>query len=130
MIKTHELNGNLKELPEVSTMDLVNYLILKHKFYTGEQLKAYKSLQAYKFVEAGFCQALKFKKIEGYYVVVGEVSFCDKFYLIKSISWLIFFAEITTSLIYHSTKLRGAIKLIFNTITLFLRSTYFNIFFR
>ena len=89
MMKAHELSGNLEELPEISTMDLVNYLILTHSFYTGKQLKAYNSLEAYKFVEAGFVQALKFKKIEGYYVVVGDVRFCNKFYLIKSISWFI-----------------------------------------
>ena len=86
MMKTHELSDNLEELPEKSTTDLVNYLILTHIFYTGKQVKAYKSLEAYKFVEAGFVQALKFKEIEEYYVVVGDVSFCNKFYLIKSIS--------------------------------------------
>ena len=80
-LKAHEISGNLKELPEISTLDLVNYLILAHSFYTGEQLKAYKSLQAYKSVEA-----LKFKTIERYYVVVGEVSFCNKLYLMKAIS--------------------------------------------
>ena len=89
MMKTHELSDNLEELPEKPTMDLVNYLILTHSFYTGKQLKAYKSLEAYRFVEAEFVQDLKFKKIEGYYVVVGDVSFCNKFYLIKSISWFI-----------------------------------------
>ena len=90
MMKTHELSDNLEVLPEISTMDLVNYLILTHSFYTdNKQLKAYKSLEAYKFMEAGFVQALKFKKIEGYYVVVGDVSFCNKFYLIESISWFI-----------------------------------------
>ena len=72
MMKTHELSDNLEELPEKSTMDLVN-----------------KSLEAYRFVEAGFVPALEFKKIEGYYAVVVDVSFCNKFYLIKSISWFI-----------------------------------------
>ena len=66
MMKTHELSDNLEELPEISTMDLVNYLILTHSFYTGKQMKTYKSLKAYRFVEAGFVQTLKFKKFEGY----------------------------------------------------------------
>ena len=94
MMKTHKLSDNLEELPEISTMNLVNYLILTHSFHTGKQLKAYKNLEAYTFVEAGFVQALKFKKIEGYYVVVGDVSFCNKFYLIKSISWFIIYLSI------------------------------------
>ena len=86
MMKTYELSDNLEELPEKSKMDLVNYLILTHSFYTGKQLKAYKTLEAYRFVESGFFQALKFKKIDEYYLVVGDVSLCKKFYLIKSIS--------------------------------------------
>lgn len=38
--------------PEISIMDMVNYFILTHSFYTGQQIKAYKSLQAFKFVRA------------------------------------------------------------------------------
>ena len=30
MMKAHELSDNFEELPEISTMDLVNYLILTH----------------------------------------------------------------------------------------------------
>ena len=32
MMKTHEISDNLEELPEISTMDLVNYLILTDSF--------------------------------------------------------------------------------------------------
>ena len=32
MMKTHELSDNLEELPEISTMNLVNYSILTHSF--------------------------------------------------------------------------------------------------
>lgn len=73
----NELNANLEELPEVTTMDLVNYLILTHSFYSGQQLKAYKSLQAFKYFDAGFVQNIGFKKFDDAYAVVGEVYICS-----------------------------------------------------
>lgn len=45
-----ELFFSVKELPNVTIMDM----ILSHTYYTGEQLKACKSLQAYKYYESGF----------------------------------------------------------------------------
>ncbi|KAJ8975117.1 hypothetical protein NQ317_003598 [Molorchus minor] len=54
-------------------MDMVNYLILTHNFYTGQQLKAYKSLQAYKYYEAGFVKVLA-KKVHENAFVVGKGS--------------------------------------------------------
>lgn len=72
----YELTSNLSFLPTVSIMDMVNYLILTHSFYTGEQLKAYKSLKAYKYYEAGFVVEVLAKRMnENAFVVVGKVSF-------------------------------------------------------
>lgn len=70
-----ELTSNLSFLPSVSIMDMVNYLILTHSFYTGQQLKAYMSLQAYKYYEAGFVVEVLAKRINENFVVVGKVSF-------------------------------------------------------
>ncbi|KAJ8957307.1 hypothetical protein NQ317_010645 [Molorchus minor] len=71
----NELNRNLSLLPTVSIIDMVNYLIFTHSFYTGQQLKplkAYKSLQAYKYYEAGFVKEVLAKKVhENAFVVVG-----------------------------------------------------------
>jgi hypothetical protein len=70
-----DLDFNLMLVPDISTMDLVNYLILTHSHYTGQQLKARKSLQAYKFYEAGFVHEVRAKKIDPEsYVVVGKVN--------------------------------------------------------
>ncbi|KAJ8979719.1 hypothetical protein NQ317_015543 [Molorchus minor] len=72
----NELNRSLSFLPTVSIMDMVNYLFLTHSFYTGQQLlKAYKSLQAYKYYEVGFVKEVLAKKVhENAFVVVGKVS--------------------------------------------------------
>lgn len=48
-----ELLHATSDLPSITNMDIVSYLVLTHSFYTGDQLKAYKSLTAFKYFEAG-----------------------------------------------------------------------------
>lgn len=71
---------DLQSLPQVTMMDLVNYLILSHSFYTGKQLKAYKGLNAYKYYESGLVQEVKVKRMTTEaFVVIGKVSFIEVF---------------------------------------------------
>lgn len=52
----------IEKCPKISYMDIVNYFVITHSMYTGDQLKAIKSLDAYKFYKAGFvCNFLAFK---------------------------------------------------------------------
>lgn len=74
-IPSHELVQDVSIVPNVTMMDLVNYLILTHSFYTGQQFKAYKSLQAYKQYEAGSVQSIVAKQINAEsFVVVSKVN--------------------------------------------------------
>lgn len=61
-------------LPPITSMDIVAYLVLSHSFYTKEQMKAYKSLSAFKYFESGFVQKLGVKKINNKFVMAGQVS--------------------------------------------------------
>jgi hypothetical protein len=54
-------------------MDIVSYLVLT-SFYTKEQIKAHKSLNAYKFFEAGFVTQCGVKKADEIYVAIGKVN--------------------------------------------------------
>lgn len=74
-INERELNSNLKELVSIEMIDLHSYLLFTHSFYSKQELKAFKSLQAFKFFNAGFIQKIKLKKIDDKYVVLGEVSY-------------------------------------------------------
>ena len=65
---------NITDMPEICCMDLVNYFILKNSFYTGDQLKAYKSLEAFETYKAGFILKCICAKFENYFVVLSEVS--------------------------------------------------------
>lgn len=60
--------------PTVSEVDIFSYFVLTHSSYTAEQFKAYKSLHATKYVEAGFVEDLLTFKVNGdYYVVMANV---------------------------------------------------------
>lgn len=73
-ILPEECRADIYKLPNITMMDLVNYLILTHSFYTGLQLKAYKSLQAYKHAESGSVQGIFAKQInDEAFVVIGKV---------------------------------------------------------
>nr|CAH7723786.1 unnamed protein product [Callosobruchus chinensis] len=54
-------------------MDILSYLVLTHSFYTKDQKKAYKSLQAYKYFESGFVIRAGTIVINDFYVLVGMV---------------------------------------------------------
>lgn len=61
------------ELPKMNFADIVSYFLFTHSFYTGDQLKSYKSLQAYKYVKAKFIRNILMFKIDDSFVVVGQV---------------------------------------------------------
>ncbi|XP_023311884.1 uncharacterized protein LOC111692233 [Anoplophora glabripennis] len=60
-------------MPPISNMDIVSYLVLTHSYYSREQMKAYKSLQAYKYFAAGFVDKVGIKPINDYVLLVGKV---------------------------------------------------------
>lgn len=61
-------------VPPITSMDIVTYIVLTHSFYTNEQMRAYKSLEAYKYFEAGFVEKVGFKNINNLVLLVGKVS--------------------------------------------------------
>ena len=60
-------------LPPIEAMDLLSYLVLETSFYTKEQFKAYKSLEAYNFVVSGFLTSIQGCIVAGKHVVTGKV---------------------------------------------------------
>jgi len=61
-------------LPPVRSMDIFNYLVLSTSFCTGEQFKAYKSLDSYKYFASGFVSNVGGRVVADCFVVVGKVS--------------------------------------------------------
>lgn len=56
-LKERDLSHSPVGFPPVGSMDITCYLVLGTSFYTHQQMKAYKSLHAYKYFEAGFVTA-------------------------------------------------------------------------
>lgn len=68
-----QLSYNVNGIPPITYMDIVAYL-LTHSYYTNEQMKTFKSLQAYKYFESGFVIKIGTKIVNDIFVVVGKVS--------------------------------------------------------
>ena len=60
-------------LPPIEQSDLFGYLVLQTSYYTSDQFKNYKSLEAYNQVVSGFVASVRGKIISGKYVVVAKV---------------------------------------------------------
>lgn len=76
----------LEGVPPITYVDIISYVVLTHSFYTNEQMRAYKSLAAYKYFEAGFVAKVGFLNINNLVLLVGKVSDHLTFYSSKLIS--------------------------------------------
>jgi len=61
-------------LPQITYPDVFNYLVLTKSFYTLDQFKAYKSLEAYNFFVSGWVCNAKWLAFTNYVLVIAEVS--------------------------------------------------------
>ncbi|XP_022807132.1 uncharacterized protein LOC111344187 isoform X1 [Stylophora pistillata] len=60
-------------LPRVEPLDLVSYLVLETSFYTKDQFKNFRGLQAYNQMVSGFITSILGQIFSGKYVVIGKV---------------------------------------------------------
>ena len=67
--------GMAESLPDVAYQDVYNYLVHQQSCYTGKELKAYKSLEAYKYFVAGWVSNIQLWKVphKTKYLVVSKV---------------------------------------------------------
>ncbi|XP_044765746.1 uncharacterized protein LOC123321995 [Coccinella septempunctata] len=72
-LEDQDLDHSSDNLQSVGFLDIAAYLTLSHSFYTNQQMKAYKSLQAYKYFEAGFVLKAGTKYINNLCILVGKV---------------------------------------------------------
>ena len=64
---------NSECLPPIEATDLLSYLVLETSFYTKQQFKTYKSLEAYNFMVSGFITSIQGCIVSGRHVVAGKV---------------------------------------------------------
>lgn len=61
------------QFPKMNFADLWAYFLHSKSYYSGDQLASYKSLEAYKYVEAKFIRNLIAFKIGDFFVALGQV---------------------------------------------------------
>lgn len=69
-----KLNYAIDGVAPVTNMDIITYFVFSHSFYTEEQMKTFKSLQAYKYFESGFVLKVGTKVVNNVFILVGKVS--------------------------------------------------------
>lgn len=61
------------DLPEIHYLDIAYYLIGKSSEYTQKSMKAYKGLEAYKYVESGKLLKLSIMQLPEKKIIIGKV---------------------------------------------------------
>ncbi len=82
-LKKSDFCYNHDDFPCVTFPDISNYLVLSTSFYTTQQMKAFKSMEAYNFFVSGWVKDVGFKILkDGSRLVYARVSITS-FYLYK-----------------------------------------------
>ncbi|XP_054720573.1 uncharacterized protein LOC129230197 [Uloborus diversus] len=73
LLHNTELSTSASDLPDVTYIDIVNYMVYGVSAYTLEEFKAYKSLQAYNLFSCGWVLNVFAKKMAAMCLVIGKV---------------------------------------------------------
>ena len=73
VIPAKEFDNDRTKWPEVGYVDVVNYLLFNKSSYTKDQLKNYKSLEAYKLFQDGWIKELLHKDVQGVHLFRAKV---------------------------------------------------------
>lgn len=97
LMKMSEFSVELEDLPTVEAVDITNYLVLQTSYYTRQQMKAYKSLEAYNFFVSGWVHNLGTKRLhDDHRLVFARVSVC--FYIVLCVKMLAVTAIMSTNM--------------------------------
>ncbi|XP_013399038.1 uncharacterized protein LOC106165379 [Lingula anatina] len=72
-IAKKDLDKDKKSWPHVTTVDLVDFLIFRKSYYTTDELRSYKSLEAYKLFQDGWIKEILHKEINSFHLLKAKV---------------------------------------------------------
>lgn len=73
-IKKKELSVNPQDFPEITMLDVGEYLVHSVSSFTKKKFSAYKSTEAYKHFESGFVLNIGSMKYKEFAILKGKVS--------------------------------------------------------
>lgn len=73
VLKEKNLSVDRSDFPEITLFDIGNYMIYSISSFTKRSLKAYKSLEGYKFFESGYVLSVGAIKIGDSTILKGKV---------------------------------------------------------
>lgn len=79
VIHEKDLSADRSDFPEITLIDIGNYMVHSMSTFTKRSFKAYKSMEGFKFFESGFVLSLGAKKIEDKAILKGKVPHSNKF---------------------------------------------------
>lgn len=74
-IKQKDLSVNPIDFPEITILDIGDYLVHSISSYTKKKFSAFKSTQAYAYFESGFVLSIGSRKSNDSAILRGKVSF-------------------------------------------------------
>ena len=83
--KKSGLDCSLGELPNVGYLDVFHYLINSPCGYTGQAMKAYTSLDTYKYISSGWVRSVLVKMVDERFVITAEVVILLSFTIINDV---------------------------------------------
>ncbi len=73
VLKAKELSVDRSDFPEITLIDIGNYMVHSQSSFTKRSFKAYKSMEGYKFFESGFVLSLGARKMDNTAILKGKV---------------------------------------------------------
>lgn len=74
LIKTQECSSIIEHFPNICYPDIFMYFVHTKSKYTNEEMKAYKSLEAYNQAACGWVRQVAVKNMGTYCLVISKVS--------------------------------------------------------
>ncbi|XP_074042608.1 uncharacterized protein [Leptinotarsa decemlineata] len=74
-LNVSNLDYSIDGVPPVAYVDIASYLVFTHSFYSHVQMKAYKGLELYKYIESDIVVKVGTKIENNLIIFVGQGSF-------------------------------------------------------
>lgn len=87
LIAPVKFTSDNNSFPPTTTIDIFDYFVLRKSAYTGDDLKAYTSLDSYRYFISGWIRKIETALMNNHIVIRGKVSISLKFLSSTERTW-------------------------------------------